>query len=109
MKKLFLTAALMVPNFAMAADAFILGAGAWTCEDVIAADESKDMAKVFQAAGWLFGYWSAETAYRSDTFVNIVQQAGGQAIYQQTLVECAKAPAGTLLYQLAGSMISNTE
>ena len=109
MKKLFLAAALMAPNFAMAAEGFVLGAGTWTCEDVIAANENQDMAKVFQAAGWLMGYWSSETTYRSNTFKNIVEQAGGQAIYNQTLVECGKAPAGTLLYQLANSMISNTE
>ena len=109
MKKLLLIAALIAPNFAMASDAYILGAGRWSCADLLTANENQDMAKVFQAAGWLMGFWSAETAYRSNTFVNIVEQAGGQAIFNQTLVECGKAPEGTLLYQLAGSMISNTQ
>ncbi len=110
MKKLALLAALAAPGIAQAQmqEAFILGAGRWTCEEVIAANQNQDMARVFQAAGWLMGYWSAETAYRGENFVNIVEQAGGQAIYDQTLAECGKAPEGTLLYQLANSMISNT-
>lgn len=107
MKKILLVAALMAPTLAQA-DSYILGAGQWTCEDVIAANENQDMAKVYQAVGWLLGYWSAETAYQSDGFVNTVEQAGGRAIYEQTLVECGKTPAGTLLYQVAGSMVSNT-
>ncbi len=107
MKPLLLSAALLIPTFAQA-DSYILGAGRWTCEQVIAADEAQDMAKVFQAAGWLMGYWSAETNYRENSFVDIVEQAGGQAIYNQTLLECSKVPADTLLYELANSMIDNT-
>ena len=107
MKPLLLSFALLLPNLA-SADSFILGAGRWTCEDVLAATENQDMAKVFQAVGWLLGYWSAETNYRDNNFVNIVEQAGGNAIVDQTLAECRKAPAGTMLYQLANSMIGNT-
>lgn len=107
MKSLLLSISLLIPTIAQA-DSFILGAGRWTCEQVVAADETQDMAKVFQAAGWLMGYWSAETTYRPDGFVDIVEQAGGQAIYNQSLIECRKAPEGTLLYELANSMIGNT-
>ncbi len=107
MKPLLLSISLFIPTFAQA-DSYILGAGRWTCEQVVAADEAQDMAKVFQVAGWLMGYWSAETNYRENSFVDTVEQAGGETIYTQSLIECRKAPEGTLLYELANSMISNT-
>jgi len=107
MKSLLLSAALLFPSLAQA-DSYILGAGRWTCEEVLTANQNQDMAKVFQAVGWLFGYWSAETKYRDNSFVDVVENVGGRAIFDQTLVECGKAPEGTLLYELADSMIGNT-
>ena len=107
MKPLLLSLSLLVPSLAQA-DSYILGAGRWTCQDLLTANETQDMAKVFQAAGWLLGYWSAETNYRDNSFVDIVENAGGQAIFNQTLKECGTAPEGTLLYELANSMIGNT-
>ncbi len=107
MKHLLLSAAILFPNLA-AADSYFLGAGRWTCEDLLIANQTQDMAKVFQAVGWLLGYWSAETNYRDTSFVDIVEQAGGRAIFDQTLVECGKAPKDTLIYEIANSMIENT-
>ena len=107
MKPLLLFVSLLIPTIAQA-DSYILGAGRWTCEQVIAADEAQDMSKVFQAFGWLMGYWSAETNYHDNNFVDIVEQAGGQAIYNQSLIECRKAPEGTMLYEVVNSMINNT-
>jgi len=107
MKPLLLSLSFLVPTMAQA-DSYILGAGRWTCQDLLTANETQDMAKVFQAVGWLLGYWSAETNYRENSFVDIVENAGGQAIFIQTLNECKAAPEGTLLYELANSMIGNT-
>ena len=75
---------------------------------LLTANETQDMPKVYQAVGWLLGYWSAETNYRGDVFTDIVEQAGGQAIIVQTLAECRKFPKDTKLYDLANSMIGNT-
>ena len=108
MKKLVILAALLAPSFA-AADSYILGAGRWTCEDLIQAQQDEDWDKIYQAVGWLLGYWSAETRYRDDRFVDVVEQAGGRAIYDQTLVGCGQAPEGTLVYEIAQSMIKNTQ
>ena len=107
MKPLLLSISILIPTFAQA-DSYILGAGRWTCEEVITAHDAQDQGKIFQAAGWLLGYWSAETNYRDNAFVDIVENAGGLAIYNQSVAECRKAPAGTKLYELANSMINNT-
>ncbi len=107
MKPFLLSISLLLPNFAQA-DSFILGAGRWSCQDLLTANETEDMARVFQAVGWLLGYWSAETNYREKGFVDVVEQAGGRAIFDQTLVECSKAPADIMLFELADSMIENT-
>lgn len=107
MKPLLLSAALLFPSLAQA-DTYILGAGRWSCKDLIVANDTDDMAKVFQAVGWIFGYWSAETNYRDNDFVDIVENAGGRAIFNQTLIECRNAPEGTVLYELVNSMIANT-
>ena len=107
MKYLLLSASLLIPALAQA-DSYILGAGRWTCQEVVTANDAQDQGKIFQAAGWLLGYWSAETNYRDDNFVDIVEQAGGLAIFNQSVAECRKVPEGTLLYELANSMINNT-
>jgi hypothetical protein len=108
MKPILLSAALLFPSLSQA-DSYYLGAGRWTCQDLLTANETQDMPKVYQAVGWLLGYWSAETNYRDNSFVDIVEQAGGRAIFEQTLVECNKAPKDTKLYELANSMIGNTD
>ncbi len=107
MKRLLLAIALLAPSTAMA-DRYILGAGRWTCETLLTANESGDMAKVFQAVGWLLGYWSAESRHQSTRFVDIVEQAGGAALFDQTLAACRIAPAGSLLYEITDSIIETT-
>lgn len=107
MKPLLLSVALLIPTFAHA-DSYILGAGRWTCQEIITAQETEDMITVFQVVGWLMGYWSAETKYRDDAFVGIVAEAGGEAIYNLTLDECRKLPGETQIYELTNSIIGNT-
>ena len=107
MKKTLVFLTLLAPNLA-SADGFILGAGRWTCVEVVAAHESGDMSNVGQALGWLFGYWSAATLNREESFTDIVENAGGRAIYDATVAECRKAPENAMLYQVAQSMIDNT-
>ena len=107
MKPLLLSISLLIPTVAQA-DSFILGAGRWTCQEVIAAHRAQDQGKILQVAGWLLGYWSSETKYRDDSFVNTVENAGGQAIYNQSVAECRNVPGVTMLYEMANSMIGNT-
>jgi len=107
MKRLFLIATLLAPNFA-SAEGYVLGAGRWTCADVVAAIDSNDTFKVGQIAGWLMGFWSATTFTRETEFIDIVENAGGRAILDTTLEQCRTAPPETLLFTLTQSMISNT-
>lgn len=107
MKPLLLSLSLLIPNFAHAGS-FVIGAGGWTCEELLQANETQDVGKIFQSVGWILGYWSAETKYRDDNFASIVEQAGGRAIFNQTLNECRQAPEGTQIYQLVNSMMENT-
>lgn len=104
--------AAMVPSTPTAAaenDGFVMGAGRWTCAEVIEAADNGDAAANGQAAGWVLGYWSAATFARETGFVDLVEQVGGRTIYQQTVAECRKAPAETMLYRVTKSMISNTK
>ena len=84
------------------ADGYVMGAGRWSCGEVIAAVDSGNASRMAQAAGWVLGYWSAATFSRETGFIDIVEQVGGQQIYEKTVVECRKAPAETLLYLVAG-------
>ncbi len=109
MKRVFLAIGLMFAAPAALADGFVLGSGRWSCKDVIGAYEQGSPIQKGQLAGWLLGYWTAATFQRSDAFVDIVEKAGGQKIYEATVTECRNAPPDTLLFRVADSMIRNTK
>ena len=91
------------------ADGYVLGAGRWSCADVIETHEQGSPIRQGQVVGWLLGYWSAATFQRETRFVDIVEQVGGRKIYEANIAECRKAPPETLLYRVADSMIENTK
>ena len=62
-----------------------------------------------QLVGWLLGYWTAATFQRETAFVDIVENVGGEKIYEATIAECRKAPPNTPLFRVADSMIANTK
>lgn len=90
-------------------DGFIMGAGRWPCADVIGAVEGDNASRLGQFAGWVLGFWSAATLVRETGFVDTVESAGGQAIFEATVAECRKADPNVLLYTVAKSMIANTK
>ena len=105
MKKLLLILAIATPGVA-SADGYVIGAGRWTCADVIASKD--DISRYAQMAGWVFGYWSAATFSRESAFVDTVENVGGNAILDATVTECSKAPSDTPLYRVVQQMITNT-
>lgn len=109
MKQLFLAAAVaFVPTLAVA-DGFVMGAGRWTCGQALNVSQTGSPIEKGQLIGWLLGFWSAATFEREVGFVDTVEKAGGEAIYNATLQQCAKAPADTVLFRVVRSMIENTK
>ena len=88
-------------------DSFFMGAGVWTCGEVLAAREAKDVSRNAQAAGWILGAWSMATTQREKGFTDIVEKVGGAGLFELTLKQCATAPE-TQLYRVVYSMIANT-
>lgn len=107
MKKLLLTLALLTPSLATA-EGYVLGAGRWTCAEVVRISDSGSSSEIGQFAGWLFGFWSAATFSADTSFVDIVENAGGRAIMDATIAECRKASGDTMVFEVAQSMIRNT-
>ncbi len=107
MKQVLLIAALAAPIPALA-DGFVLGAGRWTCGDALQVSQSGSPSQVGQLAGWIMGYWSAETFHRETRFVDIVESVGAEQVFKSTLEECGKAPADTAVFRVVQSMIRNT-
>ncbi len=89
-------------------DSFIMGAGRWTCEEVLGTLQSGDAGRRGEVAGWLLGVWSRATTERSTAFTDIVEKVGGQGIFEATVAECRRAPGSTLLYRVTYEMIDNT-
>lgn len=90
-----------------AADGYVMGSGRWTCADAIAAWNGEPIDKG-QFVGWVLGYWSAATFEREDSFVDIVENVGGEAILSSTLTECQAHP-DEQLFVVVRSMIGNTQ
>ena len=91
------------------ADGYVMGAGRWTCDEVTGSADNGNASQIGQAAGWVLGYWSAATFQRETRFIDIVEEVGGNVIWEKTVAECRNAPPGTLLYLVANAMISNTK
>lgn len=91
------------------AGGYVLGAGRWPCSKVAQVADSGTKSEVGQLAGWLMGFWSAATFEREEGFIDTVEKAGGRAILEGSVAECRNAPADTLLYAVAQSMIRNTK
>ncbi len=107
MKHILLFLALSLPAQAIA-DGYVLGAGRWTCEDVIRVYEQGTPSEKGELFGWFMGFWSAATFQRETGFVDVVESAGGNKIAEASVVECRRAPADTLLFRVTQSMIENT-
>jgi hypothetical protein len=101
--------ALAAPARATEDDGFVMGAGGWSCADVVQIVDGGSESEIGQITGWLLGYWSAATFARETGFVDTVEQVGGRAIFDATVAECRKAPGNTLLYVVTRSMIKNTK
>ena len=90
-------------------DGYVMGAGRWTCDDVVRIAETGTGIEKGQLVGWLLGYWSAATFNRETGFVDTVESAGGEGIYNATVAQCRKANAGVPLYRVTREMIHNTK
>ena len=88
-------------------DSFFMGAGIWTCSEVLEARSAGDVSRNAQAAGWILGAWSMATTQREKGFVDVVEKVGGAGLFELTLKECAKAPEAQL-FRVVYSMIANT-
>lgn len=108
MKHFLIAISLLSPTLA-SAEGYVLGAGRWTCADIVRVSESGSSSEIGQFAGWLFGYWTAATFTRETGFTDVVENVGGQAIMNATIDECKRAPADTMVYQIANGMIDNTK
>lgn len=107
MKHVLLAGALLFPNITIA-DGYVLGAGRWTCAEVVRVADGGSQSEVGQMAGWLFGFWSAETFGAETAFIDIVENAGERKILDLSIAECRKAPPETLLFRVTQSIIRNT-
>ncbi len=108
MKTLIFSAVLAATGSAALGDGYVLGSGRWTCAEAGRIAQAGSPIEQGQLVGWLLGFWTAATFERETKFVDIVENAGGRAIYDATLKECADAPPETLLYRVAQEMIRNT-
>ncbi len=107
MKHILAALMLLGPSLA-SAQGYVMGAGRYTCAEVLAINDGGDPSRVGQLAGWILGYWSSDTFRQNKNFVDIVEQAGGLAILELSIEECRKAPPEALLYQVTQSIINNT-
>ena len=103
-----LIATLILAPFAARADGYVMGAGRWTCGDLIRINESGTDIEMGQVFGWILGYWSSATFQRETEFIDTVEAAGGAKIAGATIAQCRKAPPETVLYRVADEMIRNT-
>lgn len=102
------TLALVLAAPPVLADGYVLGAGRWTCAEVVDTFDNGSASRKGQFFGWLMGYWSAATFQRETGFVDIVERAGGEAIAARTLEECLEVPPETMLFRVVDEMIRNT-
>ena len=109
LKSMFLALGLAAVPLAASADGYVLGAGRWTCGDAVRVFETGTQIEKGQLFGWLMGFWSSATFQRETGFVDVVENAGGEAIANATVEECRNASADTLIFRVAQTMIRNTK
>jgi len=107
MKKLVLLLSMLAPTLAIA-DGYVVGAGRWTCAEVVRIGDGGTDIEVGQLTGWVLGFWSAATFTADTAFIDIVENVGGRAILDATVDACRKAPTDAMLFQVSQSMIRNT-
>ena len=91
------TLTLGLPATQAQADVDVLGAGRWSCAEMIGAADTGNSAGIGQVAGWGLGYRSGATFTRETGFADIVEPVAGQAICQNTVAQCRNAPPDTML------------
>lgn len=91
------------------AEGYVLGAGSWSCSEIVEIMETSDPSLVGQVAGWVFGFWSSASFAREPGFTDIIEEVGGETILRKSVEECRKAPPDTPFYSLVNSMIANTK
>lgn len=109
MKRLIFALAATLTTGTATADGFVMGAGRWTCEQVLTIAAQAEGSEFEQLAGWLMGFWSHATFERETRFIDIVEDVGGRGIFDTTMGECQRAPGDTQLYIVSRSMIENTK
>ena len=107
MRRLLLAATLALAAGPSLADGFVIGPGRWSCADAVRIWGAEMTPPKGQLAGWILGYWTAESFRREKAFVDRVEAAGGLRIAEATIQECRKAPEAQL-YRVVQSMIRNT-
>jgi len=93
----------------VAADSYIMGAGNWTCGEVLRVANEGSEAELGQLIGWVLGFWSAMTYDHGEAFTDIVEDVGGRAVFDTTLMACSEADPGAPLHAISISIVRNTE
>ncbi len=108
MKKFLFTCLFLAASPALA-DGYIMGAGRWTCEKVVAVADGEHLGDYFQMAGWILGFWSRETLDQDTPFIDKVEGIGGQKVFQFTVDACRKVAPETPLYVLTRNIIASSK
>jgi len=112
MKRLYascLTATMLLAPLGAYADGYVMGAGQWTCAEVVRVYDSGTGIEKGQVFGWIMGYWSSATFHRETKFIDTVEKFGGLGISEATVARCRKASPETLLHKLTDDIIRNTK
>ncbi len=72
-----ITALTLAPMTAQA-DGYVMGAGRWTCGDLVRIHDQGTQLEKAQVFSWIMGFWSAATFERETGFVDIVEKCRRQ-------------------------------
>ena len=89
-------------------DGFVMGAGRWTCGEVLQMAKDGTPLEWGQVVGWILGAWSIASFAREEAFTNTVETTGGKQIVSITLGQCQQNDPRTALHDVVRSMIGNT-
>ena len=81
MRRLLLAATLALAAGPSLADGFVIGPGRWSCADAVRIWGAEMTPPKGQLAGWILGYWTAESFRREKAFVDRVEAAGGLEVH----------------------------